>query len=531
MSKLKVILFVLLSVAVLTTCKKEHDRPQWDVGVLGPLVKGSLGINNLINDTLLKVNPDSTLTLVYNKNLYSLNIDSLFRIPDTTIVTPFHLFPHTFAPGSSFPGLPSQTNLAVSKVQLRYAIVKSGKAHIQATNKLHTRVYFTYNIPKATLNGIPFVAHASVDSATSIGPTVLDTLYDLSRYDLDLTGLSGNAVNSIEYSVQAYTDSFGPPVTVAFDTFLVIQNSFVGMVPYYAKGYLGQTTLKVGPDSTALALFKTIKSGTLDLQAATMKLSLEYDIGMDARLNISNIQSVNSNTNTSVDLIAPSLINNTININRASASGTNTSPSYIPTFYSWLINNSNSNFKSLLNNLPDYLSFALSLQTNPLGNVSGDNDFAFADHLVNANIDVEIPLNFSSNHLTLSDTTGFSLGSDSVLNNLGAGTLTFNVDNGFPFALSISLVAIDSQNHFVDMLLSSATVASPPLDTSFKVINKLHSQFIIPVDDARIEKLRNAKRMIVTASFTTAASPQHVKIYSDYSLDFKLIADIIYHVR
>ena len=166
MSKVKGIIYLLLCIAVFTTCKKQNDRPQWDVGILGPLVNGSLGINNLINDTLLKTNPDSSLTLVYNTNLYSLNIDSLFSIPDTTVATAFTVpFALTLSPGSQFPSLPTETHLAVNNVQLRYAIVKTGQAHIQAINKLHTKVIFTYTIPKATLAGVPFSVSAYVDSA------------------------------------------------------------------------------------------------------------------------------------------------------------------------------------------------------------------------------------------------------------------------------------------------------------------------------------------------------------------------------
>src|SRR5438552_3515453 len=92
MFSVKKVIYTLICIILFAACKKEHDSPQWDVGVLGPIVKGRLGVKNLINDTLFKVNSDSTLILIYNKSFYSLNIDSLVKIPDTT-VTNFFVMP------------------------------------------------------------------------------------------------------------------------------------------------------------------------------------------------------------------------------------------------------------------------------------------------------------------------------------------------------------------------------------------------------------------------------------------------------
>lgn len=529
-------IFVFVCLALFAGCKKEFERPQWDVALLGPIAKGTLGIRNLTSDTLLKVNPDSSVTLIYNKNFYSLAIDSLLSIPDTivnTTVPPNPVpVPFNITPGSILYQKTDETKLAVNNVQLRSAIVKTGKVRFTVTNRLHTKVLFTYNIPGASKNGSVFNISAAVDSATAAGPGVYINEYDLSGYFFDLTGTAGNKVNSISFFLEAKSDPNGPlVVNKANDTALFIQNGFVDIVPYYAKGYLGQTTLTVGPDSSLLDLFENVKSGMLSLNYARLKLTIENDIGMDAQLKVGSLTSVNTRTNTSVNLAAPSIIGQTLNINRAGAAGTTTNPSYIPSFYTVEIDNANSNFKSLLENLPDYLVYDLNLKTNPLGNVSGSNDFAFADHLVNVNLNMEIPLNLAADQLTMSDTADFSLSGDSTVNNLGAGAFIFNVNNGFPFDLRMTLTTLNEQNQFLDKLIDNGLAAAPPLDGNLKAVGKKLSQFIIPVDDARTELLRQAKKMVVTAAYTTAAGTQQVKIYADYTIDFKLIADIKYHVR
>lgn len=525
-------IFFVFCVLIAASCKKENQRPQWDIGVLGPMVKGSLTINNLVNDTLLKTNTDRSLSLVYERSLYSLNIDSLVTIPDTNIVNSFsYTFPIRLTAGFPFKDTTSEIKLSVSNVQLRYAIIKSGQTVITATNKLPTKVFFSYIIPKATLNGNPYTLSTSVAAADINGSKTTTSVVDLSGYHLDLSGQTGSKVNSLAYKILAYTDSAGQAVTVtANDTFLLIYNTLKSIKPSYVKGYLGQSTINVSTDSSSINLFKSIKSGTLDLEAANVNLSIENDIGVDAQVTINSLASINSGRSSTVSLVS-SRLNTALNINRASSTGTNDAPGYIPSFYTLQFDNSNSNFKMLIDNLPDLFTFGLKIETNPLGNVSGDNDFAFADHLINASLRLEVPFNFSANQLILSDTADFTLSGDSILTNIGAGSLLFNVDNGFPFSFTIKLVTLDMQNNLSDVLLSNANAATPPLDVNLYAVGKQRSQFVIPLDEARVERLRNAKKMIVTAAITTAAGLQHVKIYSNYSINYKLIGDVTYHVR
>src|SRR5687768_16129445 len=87
MNRFRILLFVLLlALAGLFSCRKEFGNPEWDVDGLVPILKTSLNFNDLIADSLLQENPDNSLTLVYNNNVYSLTADSLFEIPnyDTT---------------------------------------------------------------------------------------------------------------------------------------------------------------------------------------------------------------------------------------------------------------------------------------------------------------------------------------------------------------------------------------------------------------------------------------------------------------
>ena len=75
----KAIFYFFISIVILvSSCRKEDKKPSWETGIVTPLIKSSLGINDIVTDTLLVANPDSSLKLVYENHLYNIALDSLF---------------------------------------------------------------------------------------------------------------------------------------------------------------------------------------------------------------------------------------------------------------------------------------------------------------------------------------------------------------------------------------------------------------------------------------------------------------------
>src|SRR3954463_10646387 len=101
----KAIISVFISFAVFfIACRKEMERPYWDTEVLAPLVNASMNINNILPDSILQTNADSSMKIVFEGDIYRLDMDTLFSIPDTTIHNGYGLFsPISFIPGQSVP--------------------------------------------------------------------------------------------------------------------------------------------------------------------------------------------------------------------------------------------------------------------------------------------------------------------------------------------------------------------------------------------------------------------------------------------
>ena len=229
-----------------------------------------------------------------------------------------------------------------------------------------------------------------------------------------------------------------------------------------------------------------------------------------------------------VHLTAPSFINNAVNINRAAESGGLISP------YTWIKNldNSNSNFKSFVENLPDKLGYKLKIVVNPLGNVSGLSDFIYADTTFDAKVKIEIPLSLATTSLTLADTVSFKLEKNELSKDINKGTLTLLADNGFPFSAKVQLYMLSASNNIIDSLfVYSNYIDAALVDGSLRVSGKKLSKLIIPVDQTKLNKLYTAHKMKIVATFNTVSNPQYVKIYSNYTIDFKLLGDFDYHVN
>lgn len=527
---IKVVYCLLFAVYCLLffCCRKEARRPSWDVDVLAPLVKSTLTINNIIPDSLLQQNPDNSLDIVYTTSLYTF---STVTIPDTTIDTIYQTpitFP--FAPGTFFVSpVDQEQNFPIPNgVQLNEVVIRSGKLVVLARNYVEEMIRVNYQIPSATLGGIPFNKTFDVPAQTGGGcpgtPTVFTAAYDLSDYVFDFTGTNGTDYNTLVTNVSAQINPAAiNSVTVTPCDSIYIANSFVDMVPGYAKGYFGQTDIAL-TDTSDFSLFKHIIGGTLQLENIDIGFSIENGIGADARFTFNGLSSINTRTGSTISLTHP-IINSPVNLNRAVDNNGNVTSST----YSVSFSPSNSNIKQFVENLPDKMSYQLDLEINPLGNVSGSNDFVYYDKLMKTQLNMFIPLSLIATTLTLADTVDFNMGEETA--HVNYGNLYLYADNGFPFTAEAQLYLMDTLNTIVDSLISAPNIIlAPQLDANRICAGKRLTKLTIPINEDKMQLLRDTKKMYIKMKYNTAGQPNYVKIYSFYEMNVKLVGDFNYTV-
>lgn len=74
-------LLYIICILLVFSCKPE--KPTWESSYIVPILSTSLNINKLVNDTVLKVENDESVTLVYKQNLNTTYLNDFVQIPNT----------------------------------------------------------------------------------------------------------------------------------------------------------------------------------------------------------------------------------------------------------------------------------------------------------------------------------------------------------------------------------------------------------------------------------------------------------------
>ncbi len=525
---------MLASACIFLSCRK-NAQPSWDTQILAPVVNTTMTINDLITSTYINSNPDSTVSLVYTDSLYNLNIDTILTIPDT-VLTYYQVYPLTtptlVVPGAPmFFSAPTTTTYPIGSVELVKGILQSGFMIFTVKNPLSQPVDYFYKVYNVIKNGTDTleirVKVNAMDSLTEQIP--------ISGYTVDFTGPKHNAYNDITTSIQVNLDSSASQLTLNSGDVLVSANiTFKQITPYYAKGYFGTAAKTYGPENVAFPVFSKVLSGSLNLQNVNVNLSLSNGFGVDASLVLSQLTSYNSHTNTTVNLVDNGVVNSTIHINRATETNNPASP-VNPSVLNFAISPSNSNILAWFDNLPTSIGYALQVETDPLGNISGSNDFAYYGYGINSVLSVTIPLSLIATNLTLADTLSVNFaGSSKTTQQVKSGTLTIYASNGFPFSAGLQLFLLNSNNIISDSLFVPAqTIAFAPVNViTGRVNSPQNSVLTIPLDATHTQELFNTKTIILYARFNMGTAPStYRKIYSYYQLGLKLVGNFDYEIN
>ena len=517
----KIALYLVL--LIFFACKKENQSPYWDMEFIGPVAHGNLTIENFINDTLLLENPlDSSLRLYFEQNLTAVDFDTLYDFNDTSIVS-------VFAPGFNFTANPgmifySQTEdfeLSVSNgIALNLAQIKQGQIYLKISSDIDERTVATFTIPKAKLNGVSLTVTEEIPANGS-----KSLILDLSGYDLDLTGASGTEVNTISFLTQGKIADDGQATPInALDKF-VISATFQDVQPAYLHGYFGQHNIDASANEEKINFFNKITSGNLQIEDVNVNLSIENAIGTDVQFNIGQLTAINSRTNTQVSL-SHSLIGSTVNINRAIE--TNGNPPVQSMIKNYVIDINNSNIKNFIETLPDKISFDMQLKVNPMGNISGNNDFFYDGYSFNTILTFDMPLSFIATGLTLIDTLNLNLNlkNQSYVNN---GKFILNYENFFPYRTKFELILLDSLYQTIGTLYNNEEINAGILNTNYKVVQASSGSVYFTINEETGKNLPDAKYVLLKAVFNTSDQNNYQAIYSNYYLNIELIADLDVH--
>jgi hypothetical protein len=521
----RLILFVAL-VLTIASCKQDIGGSEWDVDVLAPVIKTTLTMADLLADSLLTADAQGGLRFKIETSLIDLPLDSILKIPDTTISKSISLGVNlnNIPPGTQLLPVTDATQYELGDLALKKVIVREGTLKLKVSSVLGTKIEFEYSIPGANKIGSVFQTAQTLEAGTSSNPSTLDLEFDLSGYSIDLTGITGTGFNTLATVFVIKTAEDGGAVDIiANQEFFNLEYSFVGILLDYGLGYFGQQSTNSENETTDLDVLNRITDGQMFLDSVTIGLSLTNPVGADARFKLDEFGSINTRTNSTVNL-SHQVVGSNVLLSRAQdISGT--AESVIPNEAHYELNDANSNIKQFIENLPDQLSFTFGFDLNPLGNVSAGNDFFYYDRPFQALMDIDIPLRTTLTNLTLVDTLDWNLSSLGVVESVNSGSFTLIANNAMPLEGLVELILMDENFAELDTLLVPSTIAAPPLDAGNKVISPVESRILIPIPDKTSNVLTQTKKVRIRVRFNTANQPNLIEFYDTNFIDVKLIGN------
>lgn len=518
--------FLYTLIALFAGCRKPTST-NWDVDVVLPLVNSELNIRNFAGDSIFLPDNTGLLHFKVTREITSIKLDSLIKVPDTTIVRSFPIPTIAqFPPGYTLSFFPaSELKFDISNgVSLKRVDVRSGVIMVTFKNDLAEALDILYTIPSAVKNGSVFTIFETVPPL----PAVLTKTYDVSGYSFNMRGLSGNAYNTI---VQSQTISVNPnanPVFVNIGQGPQIEMSYKNLVPQYVEGYFGQQNINIPLDTARLNLVENFHASNFMLSDATLNFNILNEFGAEFSANLSNIKSIHTTANNVVPLTTNQLSN--ININRATKAGTTVFPSVKSLSFA----SNNSNIVPFLSNLPDKLTYQGNITVNPLNpsNISGYNDFAFYDKGIHVLADIDIPMRFNADYFKLTSSTEVDFSNIEQLNNVRGGNFVILATSSYPFKARLQAYLLDANQQVIDSLFipNKNIIESGQLNNQNMVVAPVDSRVLVPIELSKIEKLKRTKFIRINTYFLMPPNPPDVKIYDTNSFKINIVAELTYNV-
>lgn len=514
-------------VLLLTGCQKEPASPTWDVDVAVPLIRTTLGLGDLLPDSLLITDADGSVRLLYSSRLFALKLDTVLTAPDTTlryVYPPFDLggATLTFFPGTTIPAITDVTRFDLEELALSELRVRSGQLEIALRNRLATNILSEFSIGGATLNGTALQVNGVIPSGSAAAPASLIIEQPLDGYRFDLRGPQYDDVNTIAPRMDLTTDPNGTAVQMTRADSLEALVSYRDVVPAYAKGYFGTREIELDADTSGLDVFSDI-SGLLDIGSAEARLNVRNGVGMDMRARLLYLKGINSRTGSVVELSHP-IIGAALNVDRAIDLGTG----FQEARNGWSVSSANSNIAELIETLPDKLAYDLDLQLDPLGDVSNGNDFFYYESTLAADLEVEIPLRLRATDLVLRKDVGIELDGTIDRHALQSGTMHVFATNGFPFSAALQLSIVDADGNVQATLAPGGTVPSAQVNADGDVTAGAYTQVSFSITASDLDRLypsadgsAPAGKLRISATFNTAGAGP-VQLRADHAIDLQV---------
>ena len=480
---MKLKLFFVLTAGLFWCCLLGCNKKstQWSSEWVVPFVKDTLDLANYHNDSTLD-NSGINYYVDFKRTLLDVRIVDYLVLPDTTIY-------QTFSPTISIGNVPAgftfynsiETHeLSIPDIELKKAIVSSGRIRMKVYNPISTGAYYTISMPGVSLEEVDFQETFYVGPGTTDAPSVGEADLVLDGYKLDLqgTGVMGSsnisAFNILQTSVAIMLDPEGENSSISTLDVFEFEAKLEGLNIAYAQGYFGSQSFS---DTTVIEIpyLDKINSGSIDFNEVPFVFLIENGAKIPVATQVTLVENTNYN-NSSLELQSSEL-----NVDHFIGPATGSWNTLVSSDYQLSLDASNSSIESYLENLGYKHRLGYQLRLNPFGSATGSYNEVFPSSTIKVSVATEFPLALGVNGLVVKDTIGLNMSSIELNKLISAESISvhINTENAFPISGGFVLRFMDAGYHILDSVVADNMIESSLLgnldsdDNLFKFNNEL----------------------------------------------------------
>ncbi|MGE5424590.1 MAG: hypothetical protein ACM3N9_04455 [Syntrophothermus sp.] len=527
--KTKIRLFVpLITVVLLAGCAKYFDKDKmildnWTPDFALPLVDDSitfekgLEVGGAEKNFIIDESGNISILFYYNADAFGITPSTLlgqispqldyshqFTVQEQQIIQAqdYILPPET---------VPLNLNEQNPDVRMDRIMIKRGSIHLNCFSDFNNAGSLSITIPEATKGG-----HVFTFNLLPFKQGQSDQQIDLSGVLINMASNPGQISMQISGIIKKGSSPAAGQATMCSATLRI---DTIGLF----EGYFGNRVMELGEEYVKINVFNNAFAlGTLYFEEPSASVTVVNSLGIPMKVTIEELKSVNLQSNVVYDITNQLGSNSIIDI--AAPLITDPNPKKKSVEFTNL--NTNNSMNSFINIKPDRVYYKLKAELNP--NNTGSN-FLRDTSSFKADLKVKFPLYGYFDNLTVQDTFPFNLAEQKDITQM---LLRTAITNGLPLMARMQVYFVDDRFNKLDSLTGTDNIfiKEAPVDPATHL--PYHGMYGVKdtsflLDEARIKKLQQAKKMLVKAVMNTSGGGQSpVKIKADQALKLRFSAMI-----
>lgn len=510
---MRVRFLLLMAVVLSASCFNAEDYDIHGVTLAPsfalPVASGQLGLVDLLTDvdsSYLRTYPDGLLYFYYSQTLASSDIANQFQFPDNISTNGVDL-PAGTLPASSSTTTLSPVNktidLNLSPERLTEALLKGGSLN-----------YMIGTSQPTSPPGLPL--QATVTLTDVVHKTTGAPLVFIAGNGTGSTPLQDYVIHMInnQFSIRVDMAILPHPATfIPAGTKANVQLGFTSMQIGYIKGFLGDQTIQLPPQTQNISVFgSSLKGAGVSFVEPHVSMRIVNDYGASCEINFSVLRATKEGSTLPIQITPSSPLTLTFPAVLGESATTNVTVT---------------NEQSILDLGPEKLEYTAAVRINK--GLTNANNFLADTSKLRVTLKTEIPIYGQVSGISMIDTLNVNLGNNISASKINSSSLQISAQNELPLDGYVQIYFMDASFSIIDSVFSpnqSYIVRASAVDAAGDLQAPGISSTKMNIDPEKLTKLFDSKYLLVKAIMNTGKDqngvPLNVKFKSTYKLNINV---------